>query len=308
MSRTQAIKPAVNPYARGGLRAAWRKLSRNKLATFCFILLVLEVLVLALAPVLTAFGPEDTDVASRLAPGFWAKWGKNPVDAMKYKPIHPLGTDHLGRDMLSRLLYGGRTSLLVGLTSTCMGLFWGVLFGMLAGYYKRLDNIIMRVMDLLFTFPGILLAMLIVAMLGSSTFNATMAISIWSVPSFARMVRSRVLQVREEDYIMAIRSLGSSDARILTRHVFHNTLPIFIVIATMRMGSSLISISTLSYLGMGVPAPAPEWGGLIATGKNYLWQRPSLIVLPGLMVMLTVICLNILGDKLRDILDPALKS
>lgn len=303
-----AVKAANNPYTRGGLRAAARKLLKNKLATLCFVLLTALVVVLALAPLITPWGPEDTDVASRLAPGFWARWSGNPADRMKVSPLHPLGTDHLGRDMLSRLLYGGRTSMLVGLVSTAMGLFWGVVLGMLAGYYKRLDNLIMRLMDLLFTFPGILLAMLIVAMLGSSTFNATMAISIWSVPSFARMVRSRVLQVREEDYVMAIRSLGASDAHILTRHVFQNTLPIIIVVATMRMGTSLISISTLSYLGMGVPAPAPEWGGLIATGKNHLWQRPSLIILPGAAVMLTVICLNILGDKLRDILDPSLKT
>lgn len=298
----------MNPYRVGFMRASLRKLLKNKQATLCFVILFIEVVVLLMAPVLTPYLPEDPDVTSRLSPGFWAQWSDNPVDAMKYKPNHPLGTDHLGRDMLSRLLYGGRTSLLVGLTSTAMGLLWGVLFGMLAGYYKKLDNVIMRFMDLLFTFPGILLAMLIVAMLGASTFNATLAISIWSIPSFARMVRSRVLQVREEDYIMAIRSLGASDRRILLSHVFQNTLPIIIVVATMRMGSSLISISTLSYLGMGVPAPAPEWGGLIATGKNNIWQRPSLIILPGVCVMITVICFNILGDKLRDILDPSLKD
>lgn len=297
-----------NPYRVGMMRSAARKLLKNKLATLCFVLLLVLIMLVVLAPLLTPYLPEDTDVAHRLAPGFWALWGDNPVDQMKYSPLHPLGTDHLGRDMVSRLLYGGRTSLLVGVISTLAGLFWGVIFGLLAGYYKRLDNPIMRLMDLLFTFPGILLAMLIVAMLGSSTVNATMAISIWSIPSFARMVRSRVLQVKEEDYVMAIRSLGASDARILFGHVLKNTLPIIIVVATMRMGSSLISISTLSYLGMGVPAPAPEWGGLIATGKNNIWQRPSLIILPGVMVMLTVVCFNILGDKLRDILDPSLKD
>lgn len=292
----------------GAVSAAFQKLLKNKLATVCFFVLIVLIILVAAAPLVTPYLPEDTDVTSRLAPGFWGKWSKNPADVMKVKADHPLGTDHLGRDMLSRLSYGGPTSLLVGLVSTGMGLFWGVIFGMLAGFYKRLDNIIMRFMDLLFTFPGILLAMLIVAMLGASTFNATLAISIWSIPSFARMVRSRVLQIREEDYVMAVRSLGASDWRILFHHVFHNTLPIIIVVATMRMGSSLISISTLSYLGMGVPAPAPEWGGLIATGKNYLWQRPSLIVIPGLAVMITVICFNILGDKLRDILDPSLKD
>ena len=166
----------------------------------------------------------------------------------------------------------------------------------------------MRVMDLLFTFPGILLAMLIIAMLGVNTFNAMLAISIWSIPSFARMVRGKVLQIKEEDYIMATRSLGAKDSRIIFVHIRKNCLPVIIVIATMRMATSIISISTLSYLGMGVVPPQPEWGGMIATSKQYLWDAPSLIFIPGIAVMITVICFNILGDKLRDILDPSLKD
>ena len=219
-----------------------------------------------------------------------------------------LGTDNLGRDTLSRLLWGGRVSLTVGVVSTAMGLFLGVILGMLAGYYPKLDNPIMRFMDLLFTFPGVLLAMLIIGMLGPSTFNATLAISIWSVPSFARMVRGKVLQIKQEDYILAIRSLGATDFRIIFFHVLKNALPLIIVIATMRMASSIISISTLSYLGMGVPAPAPEWGSMIATGKGFMWEAPELIIIPGVAVMITVICFNILGDKLRDILDPSLRD
>ncbi len=290
------------------LAGAFRKLWQNKLATVCFIVLTVEIAVLLLAPLIAPFDPEATNIRAKLAPGFWAQWSQNPKEREAYRPQHPLGTDHLGRDMLSRLLWGGRVSLTVGFISTAMGLFFGVIFGMLAGYYKRLDNPIMRLMDLLFTFPGILLAMLIIAMLGASTFNATLAISIWSVPSFARMVRGRVLQIREEDYVMAIRSSGATDARILLAHVLKNCLPLIIVIATMRMASSIISISTLSYLGMGVPPPAPEWGGMIAAAKEYMWKRPSLIVIPGLAVMITIICLNVLGDKLRDILDPSLRD
>jgi peptide/nickel transport system permease protein len=205
-------------------------------------------------------------------------------------------------------MYGGRISLMVGFVSTAMGLAVGVLCGLLAGYYKQLDNPIMRVMDILFTFPGILLAMLIIAMFGVSTFNAMLAISIWSIPSFARMVRGRVLQLKEEDYIMATRSLGATDARILLIHILKNCLPTIIVIATMRMATSIISISTLSYLGMGVTPPMPEWGGMIAAAKEYMWQRPSMIFIPGIAVMITVICFNILGDKLRDILDPSLRD
>ena len=198
--------------------------------------------------------------------------------------------------------------VVVGFFSTAMGLVAGVICGLLAGYYKKLDNPIMRVMDLLFTFPGILLAMLIIAMLGVNTFNAMLAISIWSIPSFARMVRGKVLQIKEEDYIMATRSLGAKDSRIIFVHILKNCLPVIIVVATMRMATSIISISTLSYLGMGVVPPQPEWGGMIATGKQYLWDAPSLIFIPGIAVMVTVICFNILGDKLRDILDPSLKD
>lgn len=296
-------------------RTAFRKLFQNKLATLCFVLLLLEILLVALSPLIAPYGYDEQDPSIKLRPGFWAQWtavtDENDPDYDPdnlYVPGHLLGTDNFGRDVLSRLLYGGRISLLVGFVSTFMGLAVGVTCGLLAGYYKRLDNVIMRIMDLLFTFPGILLAMLVIAMLGVNTFNAMLAISIWSIPSFARMVRGKVLQVKEEDYIMATRSLGAKDSRIILVHVLKNCLPVIIVIATMRMATSIISISTLSYLGMGVTPPMPEWGGMIAAAKEYMWKRPSLIFIPGIAVMVTVICFNILGDKLRDILDPSLKD
>lgn len=265
------------------IRVAFQKLFQNKLATLCFIILILEIVVVILAPLIAPYSYDEQDPSIRLRPGFWAQWtvvtdpndpDYNPNE--QYVPGHILGTDDYGRDVLSRLLYGGRVSLMVGFFSTAMGLVAGVICGLLAGYYKRLDNPIMRVMDLLFTFPGILLAMLIIAMLGVNTFNAMLAISIWSIPSFARMVRGKVLQVKEEDYIMATRSLGAKDSRIIFIHILKNCLPVIIVIATMRMATSIISISTLSYLGMGVVPPKPEWGGMIAAGKQYLWDAPSL--------------------------------
>lgn len=270
---------------------------------------------MAFAPKIAPYGYEEADASIKLRPGFWAQWtavtdendpNYDPMNV--YVPGHVLGTDAYGRDNLSRLLYGGQVSLMVGFVSTLMGLVVGVACGLLAGYYKKLDNVIMRFMDLLFTFPGILLAMLVIAVLGVNTFNTMLAISIWSIPSFARMVRGKVLQVKEEDYIMATRSLGAKDSRILLVHVLKNCLPVIIVIATMRMATSIISISTLSYLGMGVTPPQPEWGGMIATAKENMWRRPSLIFLPGMAVMLTVICFNVLGDKLRDILDPSLRD
>ncbi|MBQ8831274.1 MAG: ABC transporter permease [Oscillospiraceae bacterium] len=286
---------------------AFRKLTQNKLATVCFFILLIEIILVVFAPVFTDYGYEEQDPTIRLRPGFWAGTD-DPDPKEQYVEGHWLGTDDFGRDVWSRLLYGGRVSLMVGFVSTAMGLVIGVICGLLAGFYKKLDNIIMRIMDILFTFPGTLLAMLIIAMLGNSTFNAMLAISIWSIPSFARMVRGKVLQIKEEDYIMATRSLGAKDTRIIFIHILKNCLPTIIVIATMRMATSIISISTLSYLGLGITPPMPEWGGMISAGKAFMWQRPSLIFIPGIAVMITVICFNILGDKLRDILDPSLRD
>ena len=287
---------------KNALATAFQKLLQNKLATFCFVVMVIELILIIFAPLFTQYDPTEMDATIRLRPGFWAK------DSGKYLEGHWLGTDELGRDVWSRLLYGGRVSLSVGFISTFIGITLGTMFGMLAGYYKKLDNPIMRLMDILFSFPGVLLALLIIAMLGISTVNATIAISIWSVPSFARMIRSKVLQIKEEEYITAVRSLGANNFWILTRHVLKNATPTIIVIATMRIASSIMSIATLSYLGLGVPAPTPEWGGMISSAKNYMFDSPYLIIIPGIAVVITVICFNILGDKLRDILDPSLKD
>ena len=300
----------TNPF-----RTALDKLLKNKLAVICLIILIAEIVMCALAPHIAPFDFADQDPSIRLRPGFWAQWtevtdpeapGYSPKN--QYVPGHYLGTDAFGRDVYSRLLYGGRISLMVGFFSTMIGLVIGVACGLLAAYFPRLDNPIMRVMDLLFAFPSILLAMLIIAMLGINIVNTTIAIAIWSIPSFARMVRGKALQVKEEDYIMATRSLGASNGRILFVHILKNCLPTIIVIATMRMASSLISISTLSYLGMGVVPPQPEWGDMISSAKEQMWNRPSLMFVPGIAIMVTVICFNILGDKLRDILDPSLKD
>ena len=300
----------TNPF-----RTAVRKLLRNKLAVVCLFILIVEILAVIFAPLITRYSYSQQDPSIRLRPGFWAKWtevtdpsapGYNPRN--QYVPGHYLGTDNFGRDVFARILYGGRISLSVGVISTLMGLFVGVVCGLLAAYFPKLDNPIMRVMDLLFAFPSILLAMLIIAMLGINITNTTIAIAIWSIPSFARMVRGKALQVKEEDYIIATRSLGAKDSRILFVHILKNCLPTIIVIATMRMASSLISISTLSYLGMGVVPPQPEWGDMISAAKEQMWNRPELTFVPGIVVMVTVICFNILGDKLRDILDPSLKD
>lgn len=284
---------------RRGMKAAFKKLIKNPTATLALILIIIVVLMVLMAPILSSYGPEDQSIKERLLPGFWDQ--ENSMGRL-------LGTDHLGRDTFARLLYGGRITLLVALTATALGLTAGVLLGVLAGYFPKLDNPIMRLMDVLFTFPGILLAMLIVAMLGVSTLNATIAISIWSIPSFARMVRSKVLSVKQEEFILATRTLGANDFRIILYHIIPNIMGTIIVIATMRLASSIMSIATLSFLGLGTPPPAPEWGGMIATAKEYMWDRPSLIIIPGIVVMILVISFNVLGDKLTDLFDPSLKE
>jgi peptide/nickel transport system permease protein len=284
------------------IRTAFQKLFSNRMATVCFIILIVELVLIIGAPLFTQFDPNASSVTERLRPGFWAS------SSPDYLPEHWLGTDELGRDIWSRLLYGGRVSLKVGFTATGIGIFFGVILGMLAGFYPKLDNPISRLMDVLFTFPSILLALLIVAMLGVSVKNATIAISIWSIPSFARMIRSRVLQIKQEEYITAVRSLGATDRWILFRHVLANCLPTIIVIATMRIAGAILSIATLSYLGVGVPVPQAEWGGMIASAKTQMFTAPYLIIIPGIAIIITVICFNILGDKLRDILDPSLKD
>jgi len=284
---------------RRGMKAAFKKLIKNPTATLALILIIIVVLMVLMAPILSSYGPEDQSIKERLLPGFWDQ--ENSMGRL-------LGTDHLGRDTFARLLYGGRITLLVALAATALGLTAGVLLGVLAGYFPKLDNPIMRLMDVLFTFPGILLAMLIVAMLGVSTLNATIAISIWSIPSFARMVRSKVLSVKQEEFILATRTLGANDFRIILYHIIPNIMGTIIVIATMRLASSIMSIATLSFLGLGTPPPAPEWGGMIATAKEYMWDRPSLIIIPGIVVMILVISFNVLGDKLTDLFDPSLKE
>ena len=217
---------------------------------------------------------------------------------------HWLGTDNYGRDVWSRIVYGARISLLVGITAVSLGLLGGVTLGLLGGYYKKLDGIIMRIVDLLFSFPGILLAMLIIAILGTNLVNVAIAISIWSIPTCARIVRGSVLSIKQKEYIMAMKSLGASDFRIMIRHILPNAMAPIIVFATMRMATAILSTASLSYLGLGAQPPTPEWGAMIAVGQNYMWTSPHLTIIPGIAIMLTVFAFNVVGDGLRDALDP----
>ena len=222
---------------------------------------------------------------------------------------HPCGTDNMGRDILARIVHGARYSLAVGLAATLFGLIVGVFFGAIAGYYGgALEDVIMRANDILSSIPAILMGIVIVSALGVSLPNLMMAIGITSVPQFVRITRASVLTVRNQEYIEALHATGLSEARIIGLHVLPNCLSPIIVQITLRIGSAVIAASSLSFLGLGVPAPAPEWGAMLSVGRQFIRTASYMTIFPGLAILITVLAFNLLGDGLRDALDPKLKK
>src|SRR5699024_9363326 len=261
-----------------------------KLSVIGLTIIALIVLTAIFSPFITSYGPYEQNLGS-------TKLGIGSEG-------HFLGTDNYGRDMWSRIVHGAVISLLVGLCSVGLGLLGGVILGLLAGYYRNLDGIIMRIVDLLFAFPGILLAMLIIAMLGTSLVNVVIAISIWSIPGCARIVRGSVLSIKQHEYHLAMRYVGASDWMILLKHLLPNCTAPLIVFGTMRMATAILSTSALSYLGLGAQPPTAEWGAMIAAGQDFMWEAPHIAIIPGIAIMLTVFSFNVVGDGLRDALDP----
>ncbi|AYV73780.1 MULTISPECIES: ABC transporter permease [Niallia] len=275
------------------LVSTWKKLIRNRLAVVGLMIIILQVAIAITAPLITGYDPASQNLEATELPMF--------------SEGHLLGTDNYGRDMWSRIAYGARISLVVGSIAVTLGLVGGITLGLLAGYYRKLDGIIMRIVDLLFSFPGILLAMLIIAVLGTSLVNVAIAISIWSIPSCARIVRGSVLSVKKQEYVLALKSLGASDLRIMFKHILPNCTAPIIVFATMRMATAILSTASLSYLGLGAQPPTPEWGAMISQGQAYMWTSPHMTIIPGIAIMLTVFAFNVVGDGLRDALDPNMK-
>lgn len=271
---------------------AWKKLRKNKGAMIGGSSLLFFILTSVFAPVLTHY----------------------PVNEMRYdetlKPPsreHWLGTDEFGRDIYTRILYGGRVSLLMGLVAVSIAGSVGVFLGVIAGYYRRLDLYIMQLMDILLAFPSLLMAIAIVAVLGVGLTNAMIAVAISVIPSFVRVVRGSVLAVREKEYIESARALGVRDWKIIVRHILPNIASPIIVLATLQFGVSILSAAALSFLGLGAQPPNPEWGALVFVGKSFLSQAWWMTLYPGLAIMLVVLGFNLLGDGLRDALDPRIK-
>ncbi len=279
---------------RSRLSETWRRLKKNKLAVLSLILLVILFLVAILAPV--------------LAPYHYAQENFSQSFAGSSRE-HLLGTDRLGRDILSRLIYGSRQSLQMGLYSTALAAIVGIIIGAISGFYGgRVDNLLMRLLDIYQGIPMFLLCITLAAVLGPSLRNAIIAIGISSVPIFARLMRASVLTVGDAEYIEAARAINTSNSRILSTEIIPNAISPLIVSITMNMGSAVLAGAGLSFIGLGVEAPIPEWGAMISDARNFLRGHATLALYPGICVMISVLAFNLLGDGLRDALDPRLKN
>lgn len=273
---------------------AWRRFLKNKLSIAGLVVLLVFVVVAIFADQLAPYDYSEQHLSNTYC---------SPCKE------YPLGTDNLGRDMLSRIIYGTRISLVIGFAAVGISLLLGLILGCVAGFYGgATDTIIMRVMDMMLAVPSVLLAIVIASVLGTGVFNLILAIGIASIPSYARIVRASILSVRDQEYIEAARLSGCSDVRMILRHILPNILAPIIVQTTLGLGLAILNASGLSFLGLGVKAPMPEWGSMLAASRGDMRNYPYLVTFPGIAIVLVVLALNMVGDGLRDALDPRMKS
>ncbi len=275
-------------------KEAWISFYKNRLALAGLGIVIFFIIIAIFAPLIAPYSFKEQVLTDRMRPPSSDHW---------------FGTDDFGRDIFSRIIYGSRISLWVGFFSVLGSVVFGTILGIVAGYYGRwVDAIISRIFDIMLAFPSILLAIAVVAILGPSLQNALIAIAVINIPNFGRLVRSKVLSVKQEEYIMAARAVGMRDTRILFHHILPNSISPVIVQATLAIATSIIEAAALGFLGMGAQAPTPEWGKMLADSKNYITQAPWTLFFPGIAIMLTVLGFNLMGDGLRDILDPKMKN
>lgn len=279
--------PIENPVPQ---RRAWRRFIKNRLAVGGLLVIVLFVVMALAAPVIAPYKPDATHFS---------------VAFQAPSTHHLLGTDDLGRDVLSRIIYGARGSLLSAVLIVVLGLVVGVPLGLVSGYYGGLvDDVIMRLTDAGLAFPGLVLAMALAWVLGPSLFHAILALGVVTIPQFARVTRGQVLEVKSRPYVEASQCLGASPLRVMFRHILVNAATPIIVVATLSIGGALLNVASLSFLGLGPPPPAPNWGGMLQTGSQYLTNAPWMSLFPGAAIFLAVLGFNTFGDGIRDIFDP----
>lgn len=277
------------------LKSIWIRFKKNRLALVGFIMLIALILVAIFANVIVDYESAITQVMSER---------QQTPNAQ-----HIFGTDCYGRDMFARIVFGARTSLFVGLLTILIALTFGSIIGAVAGYYGgRVDNIIMRIVDVLMAIPSMLLAISVVAALGTGLVNIVIAMSVSQIPRFARIVRSSILSIKGQEFIEAAKACGTSDARIIFKHIIPNAIGPIIVQATLAMGTMILTVSSLSFVGLGIQPPTPEWGSMLAEGKEQMRYFPHLVTIPGFAIIVAVLSLNLMGDGLRDALDPRLKN
>ena len=278
----------------GPWREAWLGFRKNKIALVGTTIVFTFIPIAIFAPWIAPYGMNDQLLKSRLQPPSSTHW---------------FGTDDFGRDIFSRVILGARISLWVGFFSVIGSVIVGSILGIIAGYYgKWVDVIISRIFDIMLAFPSILLAIAIVSILGPSLQNALIAIAIINIPNFGRLIRSRVLSIKEEEYITSARATGMKNTRILFSHILPNSMAPVIVSGTLAVATAIIEAAALGFLGLGAEAPAPEWGKMLADSRNYITNAPWTLVFPGIAIMLTVLGFNLMGDGLRDALDPKMKN
>lgn len=274
-------------------RDTYRQLRKNKFALLGFVIIIFFLLLGLLAPLLTPYGYDEQVLVDRLKPPSAEHW---------------LGTDDVGRDILTRIAYGARISLQVGFFAVTGALVFGTLLGVVAGYFGRwIDMLISRIFDILLAFPSILLAIAIVAILGASLQNALIAIAVINIPIFGRLVRSRVISLREEEFVLAAQAQGMKSGRIIFHHILPNSMAPIIVQTTLGFGTAILEAAALGFLGLGAQPPSPEWGKMLADSRDFIQLAPWTLIAPGISIMLVVLGFNLIGDGLRDALDPRMK-
>jgi len=275
------------------LKETWHRLNKNKLAMFGFYFLIFLIIIAIFGPYFAPYGYDDQNVGEQLMFPSWK---------------FPFGTDNFGRDILSRMIYGSKVSLEVGFISVAFSATVGCALGAIAAFYRKLDNLIMRFIDIIAGIPYLLLAIAIAAALGSGLTNLMLAVGISAIPPYARITRASFLTVQETEYIEAARSIGANNFRIIIRHIFPNAMSPIIVQATLGTANAIILAACLSFMGLGIQPPSPEWGAMLSSGRIYIRDYWHMTVIPGIALMLVVYSLNTLGDGLRDALDPRLKN